>query len=299
MLAFICLWIGSAVLILRTRSLPGKSSLKIMAWALHIACWGSCTDNWAKINGTFDTSSVMYWVLFGPYVPVGMIVMVLSVSAMAATDVALYVPANLCQQLVLNVLSALFLWAEAERIPSLLPYLVGYMVCVLAVYISTPEMDLVASFKRARECHSRGLSRQVAQTAFGKSVLSLLEKWTQLTPPAEGDASAPAQDATVLKEETKQALERTLLSGLEGMAFNSEQLVDLTLRLWHRDGQHYGPSAEAVEWLRGTPYFREYLLKDPAFGDILERTLSGREHKAGQVQSIPQVVEEEQVTLEV
>merc|ERR1740121_655240 len=194
MVAFLGLWIFSAVMIRRARHLPGSSSLKIMAWALHIACWGSFTDNWAKINGTFHPSSVAYWVLFVPYMPVGGLVMVLSVAAMAATDVALYVPANLCFQLVLNVLSALLLWAEGDRIPSVLPYVVGYMICVLAVYIATPEMDLIASFKKAQEFRSRGLSRQVAQTSFGKSLLVLMEKWGQLAAPAEDAAEVPVPD---------------------------------------------------------------------------------------------------------
>lgn len=278
-LAFVCLWTGSAVMIRRARSLPATSSLKIMAWALHIASWGSFTDNWAKINGTFDTSSTMYWILFLPYMPVGMLVMVLSVSAMVATDVALYVPANLCLQLILNVISGLLLWGEAERIPQMLPYVVGYMICILAVYIATPEMDLVASLKQSRELRSRGLSRQVAQTSFGKSLLLLLEKWGQMA--LAQDSASPAPDTTTLQEETKQAIEKTLLSGLDGMAFSKEQIVDLVLRLWRRDGQ-YRPCAETMAWLQGTPYFREYLAKDPAFGEVLAGALSKHENMAMQ-----------------
>merc|ERR1719189_511014 len=36
---FCALWIMSTVMIVRARSLPSRSSLKIMMWALHIACW--------------------------------------------------------------------------------------------------------------------------------------------------------------------------------------------------------------------------------------------------------------------
>merc|ERR1719384_82900 len=192
---FIGMWVFSAMLILRVRTLPNTSSLKIMAWALHIACWGAFTDNWAKINGTFDPAGTMYWVLFLPYVPTGMVVMMLSVAAMAATDVALYVPANLCLQLILNVLSGLFFWDEAGRIPSMLSYVVGYVICILAVYIPTPEMDLVASFKKSQELRSHSLSQRVAKTTFGKSVLTLLEKWSLLLRPAEASAEVSAVDA--------------------------------------------------------------------------------------------------------
>jgi len=261
-LVFLGLWVGSAVMVRRNSSLPSTSSVKIMAWALHIACWGSCTDNWAKINGTFDPAGTMYWVLFLPYIPTGAFCMVLSVAAMAATDVALYVPANLCLQLVLNVLSGLLFWGEAARIPSMLSYAVGYMICVLAVYISTPEMDLVASWNRSKELRSRSLSKRVARSTFGRSVLALLEKWSREQPPTP-------QGVKVLKEETRQALEKTLLSGLEKVAFGAEHLVDLALRLWHKADAHYGPSADTVTWIRETPYFREYLSKDPAFGDVL------------------------------
>jgi len=198
-----------------------------------------------------------------------------------------FAPANLCQQLVLNVLSALLLWAEADRIPSMLPYAVGYLICVLAVYISTADMDLLVSYNKAREFHSRGLSQQVARSSFGKSLLVLLEKWTQM--------GASKQDDVALEEETKQALERTLLSGLDGMAFSKEQLVDLALRLWHRDGQHYGPCAETVDWLRGTPYFREYLVKDPAFGDVLASTLPESKGRAAPARSAPEGFDEGEV----
>merc|ERR1712151_926251 len=114
-----------------------------------------------------------------------------------------------------------------DRIPSMLSYIVGYMICVLAVYISTPEMDIVASWKKSQELRSQSLSRRVARTSFGKSVLLLLEKWGQLAAPGEGSAEAQAPDATVLKEETKQALEQTLSSGIDRMAFSQEHLVNL------------------------------------------------------------------------
>jgi len=262
-LVFLSLWIGSAVMIRRNSSLPGTSCVKIMAWALHIACWGSCTDNWAKINGTFDPAGTMYWVLFIPYIPTGAVCMVLSVAAMAATDVALYVPANLCLQLVLNVLSGLLFWGEAERIPSMMSYAVGYLICVLAVYISTPEMDIVASWNRSKELRSHSLSKRVAKSTFGSSVLALLEKWGQ-----QQQKCAP-KGAEVLKEETRQALEKTLLSGFEKMAFGAEHLVNLALLLWQKSDAQYGPSADTVSWMRETPYFRDYLAKDPAFGDVL------------------------------
>jgi len=274
-IAFIGLWVGSTVMIMRTRSLPARSSVKIMAWALHIACWGSCTDNWAKINGTFDPASTMYWVLFLPYLPTGGACMVLSVIAMAATDVALYVPANLCMQLVLNVLSGLLFWGEAERIPSMLSYIVGYMICVLAVYISTPEMDIVASWKKSLELRSHSLSRQVAQTSFGQSVLALLQKWGQLAAPAE----TRSPNAPSLQEETKQALEQTLNSGLDRMAFGQEHLVQLSLLLWQKKDESFGPCADTVSWLQGTPYFRDYLAKDPAFGDVLAGVLPEQERE--------------------
>lgn len=142
---FLCLWIFSTVLLQHTRSFPGSSGLKTMSWALHVACWGCFTDNWAKINGTFDTSSTTYWMLFVPYLAVGgLVVMVLSVSAMAITDIALYVPLQLCTQLILNLLSSFLLWGEASNVHSLMPYVAGYAICILAVYIATPEIDCFA-----------------------------------------------------------------------------------------------------------------------------------------------------------
>jgi len=285
-LVFVCLWAFSAMMVIRVRALPSASSVKIMAWALHIACWGAFTDNWAKINGTFDPAGTMYWVLFLPYVPVGMVVMMLSVAAMAATDVALYVPANLCLQLILNVLSGLFFWNEAERIPSMLSYVVGYVICILAVYISTPEMDLVASFKKTQEMRSHSLSKKVAKTTFGKSVLTLLEKWSLLVCPAEASTNDEA-----LKAETKQALEQTLSNGLDRMAFSTEHLVNLTMLLWKKSEPRYGPCAETMSWLRETPYFRDYLAKDPAFGDALTQVLPEQELSALQALSAAKVAE--------
>merc|ERR1712194_266905 len=113
-----------------------------------------------------------------------------------------------------------------------------------AVYISTPEMDLVASFKKSQELRSHSLSQRVAKTAFGQAVLTLLEKWSLLM--------QPAADAEALKEETKQALEQTLCSGLDRMAFSKEHLVNLTMLLWKKSDPRFGPCAKTVSWLQET-----------------------------------------------
>merc|ERR1712151_506340 len=64
------------------------------------------------------------------------------------------------------------------------------------------------------------------------------------------------------------------------MAFSKDHLVSLTMMLWKKGDPRFGPCAETVSWLRETPYFRDYLAKDPAFGDLLAGVLPEQERKA-------------------
>merc|ERR1719330_439305 len=94
-----------------------------------------------------------------------------------------------------------------------------------------------------------------------------------------------ASGAEVLLEEEaiRKSLEQTLLKGFDDRAFDKEELVGLTLLLWRQQGgQHYRPSAETMEWLRGTPYFKDYLAVDPAFDDKLAGSLSESERRVFQ-----------------
>merc|ERR1719296_181113 len=99
------------------------------------------------------------------------------------------------------------------------------------------------------------------------------------SPPAHRDETT-VQIAPGLQEETKKALEQTLITGLDRMAFSQEHLVNLSLLLWEKTDESFGPCADTVSWLQETPYFRDYLAKDPAFGDVLAGVLPEQEHNA-------------------
>merc|ERR1711920_857970 len=75
----------------------------------------------------------------------------------------------------------------------------------------------------------------------------------------------------------------TLSSGLDRMAFSKDHLVSLVMLLWKKGDPRFGPCAETVSWLRETPYFRDYLAKDPAFGDALTGVLPEHEMSALEV----------------
>jgi len=268
---FFFLWGFTTLQIQRKKHLPPNDTGKVLNWALHVACWGSFTDNWAKLQGKAEgTVQTVSWAL---YIPTGLFVMVLSVWAMSATNVAIYVPTNLCFQLVMNTLASLFIWGEAEHVDLLIAYLTSYVLCLMSVYIATEEADLEASFSNGREISARGLSKKEAVTPFGQSLVALADRWEEEGKQAKEEGRSP-------NSATRESIRRVLNTGAGAKVFKQEELVDLTLRLWYRINPSYSALGTVVAWMKRTPYFEEYLQSDPSFQASLEAPLSPEEKRA-------------------
>jgi len=253
---FVLLWIGTGFGIRVFRNAPKKNPVKTLMWAVHVSCWGSLTDHWAKIQGTWEIDYPnRYLVSWGFYSVVGIGLMALSVQAMAETQVAIYVPTNLCSQLVLNIIGDFIIWQVAERIPDIPPLVAVYVICILGVYITSVELDVGASTAAIMERCGKGMSRGVGKTRFGRSVLKLFGLWME-----------PSEDP----EEVQLAVVDMIKEGHEVKAFTQEDLVDLMMVLWKQSSPEYLPLKEFTDFLDKSDYFAKYNEKDPAFKNKLE-----------------------------
>jgi len=273
---FLVFWAFAVMMVMRQRHLPKNNPSKILWSAIQVACWGSMTDNWAKVTGTWETGSQPWIISMLFYLPTGMWVMVMSVWAMASTNVALYVPTNLCCQLCFNTLFSLIVWREADQFPEpkiLVAYLVSYIICIMAIYISTEEADIMANLSNSKEMSSKALSRKEAATPFGESLVALATEWEGVKADKEGGAG---------KASTRKAVEEALREGNAARVFNTPELIDLVSRLWGRIDPNYSALGTVVGWMKRTSYFQDYLAADPAFEESLERPLSDLEKKAMQ-----------------
>jgi len=240
--------------ILQVNSLPRHSALKQMTWAFFVGSVGAFTDNFAKINGQLQ--GFYYWLLLVPYGLAGIFFISLCVAAMAGCDVAVYIPAQLCIQLVMNVITDFLVWGVWSRLAAPVPYAIGFVICCFAVYIATPGCDVGAIVATFRELRSAGLSNNFAVTPFGKSLGGLSQSWRE----AKADACAidPISD-----EERRLLIQDFVMRGLVGRFFDEEDVAELVTLLWVQRDKHYRPTPEIVEWLSGPVFFQDYDKRDP------------------------------------
>merc|ERR1740121_3306964 len=107
--------------------------------------------------------------------------------------------------------------------------------------------------RSGREISSAGLSKGVAKTKFGSSVLGMLQSWNQ----------ASSADESV--SEAHDSLTETLLTGIRHGALTPEDLAQLSVHLCKHATSSNASSKAIKEWLEKTQYFQDYCEKDPAF----------------------------------
>merc|ERR1712045_329464 len=151
----------------------------------------------------------------------------------------------------------------------LVGYLVGYVVCILSVYISTEEADLVAAFSNSREISNHSLAQGQAVTSFGASLVTLGNQWQEQEHVEKADLEA-----------RRSAIVDALKAGAQTNVFGTTELVDLALRLWQRINPNYMPVGTVVSWMKMTPFFQDYLSADPTFESKLTGPLSQEERNA-------------------
>jgi len=197
----------------------------------------------------------------------GCLVMGSTVLANAHCDVALFIPAQLSSQLVINMITGYLVWGDAKYVKEPVAYILVYLLCILGVYLNSPDMDLVGDFFRRHYIRQSRLSEGVAQTKFGHAVVKLLSVWRR----QQGERCAETE-----MEACREAVKDVLQVGLETGSIKSAEVTALCLRLLQEQG--FGPGSPLVHWIeQDVQHFKAYCSQDPAFKDEFRKTLSAEE----------------------
>ncbi|CAE8624289.1 unnamed protein product [Polarella glacialis] len=177
----------------------------------------------------------------------GIIVMGLTVLANAKTDVSVFIPAQLSSQLIFNMITGYLVWDDSKYIEKPVSYILVYLLCILGVYLVSPDLDLVGEVFRYRQARRSKLSEGVACDQFGEAALALLGVWRR-----QGGRAVPESAAE--REACRQALTAALQLGQETGSIKSHEVIALVMCLLQERG--YGPSAPLVQWLEELQQFR-------------------------------------------
>jgi len=241
---------------LATQNEPMQSWQKIASWACLIGIMGSGTDNGASTFGLLEG-----WVLYAAlltYCLVSFVLLLLSSRAPGVCEASVYVPLQLCLQLVLNMITGFLVWRDNERLEDIGVYLSTFALCLLGVYLTSDRVDVFAGVTQwqMRRHH-------LTETQFGNTLSHLLDswKWAQMKP-------TPAA-----REQSGRALKDCLTSGVARGVFDAENLVDLAVSLEEEIGAS-GASVPVVQWIEDNPTIQNYVRKDASFEELLRETLS-------------------------
>merc|ERR1712151_1295037 len=158
-----------------------------------------------------------------------------------------------------NLVGGYFLWGDGVGMENVLAYVMGYVMVVLAVYIASPEVDIMAMIKLAREAKHGGLSKGQAKTSYGKSVLELITAYNELRHP---EHHVPTKE---LVENTRASLKEALAIGVQSGSVKPDDLVDLSMQLWMHATNTDNGAAAVMQYFMKTPFFRQYCDTDPVF----------------------------------
>jgi len=199
----------------------------------------------------------------------GCLVMMSTVVANARCDVALFIPAQLSSQLVVNMITGYLVWGDAKYVKEPVAYILVYILCILGVYLNSPDMDLVGDALRQHYIAQSKLSEGVAKTGFGHAILRLLSVWRQ----QQGRRNPENSDI----EACRQGIHDVLQVGLDTGSIKHPEVSTLCLRLLQERG--FGPNAAVVHWIEKDMRHFKYSAQDPALQDEFRKTLSAEEHE--------------------
>lgn len=249
-----------------TKQEPPEDLTKVFMWALHIGVLGAFTDNGASALGVMSG-----WILPASLAVFGLLsIYILGVSAKAPAvcDASTYVPLQLSLQLVLNMVTGILVWEDLDRMNGkpLKPYFVTLVVIVFSVYVASPTADLVEGVVRWRVLRTTTLSKDVATSTFGKSVLKLLHCWRNVR-------TSPGTDS---EDAARRALRQMLSVGAERGLFTSKDLLDLAIAIKRETGT-YAASAAMLRWFHDNNLFNAFLRTDPTLKKQLLELLDEHE----------------------
>lgn len=234
-----------------------KSSSLCLAFFVVSKCFG-------LLSGT------ALYIAYAVYFVDGTVCMAFTLLANAQCDVSIYIPAQLSSQLVINMITGYLVWGDAQYIEYQEAYLLVYVICILAVYLISPEMDSFGAILRIRRLRQTRLSSNVAPTPLGAAMLRLTDMWSRLAPQQNAPPSEKPSE-----EELEIALQQALQIGLETGAVTRQEIVSLVLKLLEESG--FEPTAPLIAWIQQIEHFQMYARHDPAFSNKLKGTLSAEE----------------------
>jgi len=259
-LALVIMLAVSSVLVVTTYDAPAESMHKICAWAISISVMGTATDNGASVFGmlrgvALASMMAVYFFMAGA-------LLLLSAKAPAVCEASIYVPVQLCTQMVFNMATGFLVWEDQTRVHNPSAYLATFVICLMSVYSSSSGVDIMASGSVKLYAYTANFDR----SHFGQSVIAVLNSWKRL----EVDNSEEARAAA------SEALRTMLFNGSARGAFTDISLVQLAVAL-SGEASEYKATAQVVHWMENTPFFRKYTSGHPEFSEALRRSLSGDE----------------------
>jgi hypothetical protein len=179
---------------------------------------------------------------------VGVLLMMLSVTAMQECDVAIYVPANLCFQLSLNVAFDFMVWGVADQLENMVAYVMAFVVCLFAVYVSAPGADVGATLAQRSEINNAKMSQSEAKSRFGHAMVDLMDSWQNL----QSFPTEATETNQLRSDRVKLFVER----GLEQKIFNEAEIAELVRVLFRRTHVHSAPHKAVVKWMNNIDFFK-------------------------------------------
>jgi hypothetical protein len=218
----------------------------------------------------------------------GCIMMFFTVMANAGCDVSIYIPLQLSSQLVINMGTGYLVWGDAEYIDKPVSYVLVYLLCILGVYLISPEVDVVGDVIRRCNIRRSRLSDGVAYSPLGKAFMKLMGMWERqcrsmtVSSALHSDqqngagtvVQAPPSDRE-LEGELEQTLRETFEYGLEIGAIQRKEIVALVLQYIKQT--KYRPNDVLINWLMETEHFSQYLNHDPEFRERLKEVMTDDE----------------------
>lgn len=237
-----------------------QSMPKILSWSVMISILGMGTDNVASSFGLLKGWTLIS--VLAAYAVVSVFTLMASSKAPAVCEAAVYVPLQLCCQLILNMATGIVIWKDNRRVANLPTYLADFVLAVLSVYLASDNVDLFAGMSRWRV-----MRHPMSETKFGRAVLRLLASWERDT-----DEKSPKS-----KSEANLALKDFLLAGMSRGIFDADSVATLVAAI-HAEN-HTGASVPVVQWIEDNALFTNYMNHHHEFADVVRKSLPMEEQQ--------------------
>lgn len=258
----------SLIGIASTQNRDSGSFVKIGSWSMGISCLACIADNAASSFGLLQGWPLVA-VVTG-YVLLSIIVLGASSKAPGVCNAAVYVPAQLCLQLVLNMCTGMFVWSDAERTPALPPYLACFALCIISVGLLSEDINIWHGMRLIFMIRRNKLSEGYSSGPLGTSLLELKKHWEALN----NDLSP--QQRQVEENSAKASLKESLIVALSLATISHEDIVDLCMLL-HEDRGNFAASAAFVRWVESQEVYLRYVSHDPKFINAFRALLTPSE----------------------